>query len=521
VTGDLSIAGVDVLAASEGELRRLRRERLGAIFQDPMTSLDPTMRVGAQLREVVDSDAEAVELLEAVGIPDPERRLRAFPHELSGGLRQRVTIAIAVAGDPQLIVADEPTTALDVTIQAQILSLLDRLRRERGCSILFITHDLAVASQVADRVAVLYAGRIAEIGPTAELLAAPKHPYTAALLRSRLDLSSDRARRIVALPGQPPDLRQPPPGCPFAPRCRYRRDKCEVAPPPVLWAGARGVACVRAAEIDLLEELAGGLAWEPAAAAAEELPALRAVDLEVSVARGAWLRRRDPIRILEGVSLEVAQGEAVALVGESGSGKTTFIRAAAGLMPVTGGRLEVGDSAPQMIFQDAGSSLTPWLAIGDLIGERLRAAGAGRAERRTKVLDAMELVGLPERLFKARPAQLSGGQRQRVAIARAVVVPPRLLLCDEPTSALDVSIAAGVLNLLGDLRRRLGMALVFVTHDLAVARVIADRVAVMHAGRIVEMGPVEDVLRSPDASYTRTLIASIPGLHDRGADGCD
>ena len=258
VTGELSVAGVDILAAPEDELRRVRRERLGAIFQDPMTSLDPTMRVGPQLREVVDSDAEAIELLDSVGIPDPERRLRAFPHELSGGLRQRVMIAIAVAGGPQLIVADEPTTALDVTIQAQILSLLDRLRRERGCSILFITHDLAVASQVADRVAVLYAGRIAEIGPTAELLAAPKHPYTAALLRSRLDLSSDRARRIVALPGQPPDLRQPPPGCPFAPRCSYRRDKCEVAPPPVEWAGARGVACVRAAEIDLLEELDGG-----------------------------------------------------------------------------------------------------------------------------------------------------------------------------------------------------------------------------------------------------------------------
>jgi len=515
VTGDLSIAGVDVLAASESELRRLRRERLGAIFQDPMTSLDPTMRVGPQLREVVDSDTEAVELLNAAGIPEPQRRLHAFPHELSGGLRQRVMIAIAVAGDPQLIVADEPTTALDVTIQAQILLLLDRLRRERGCSIILITHDFAVASQVADRVAVLYAGRIAEIGSTAGLLEAPKHPYTAGLLRSRLDLDSDRTRRIVALPGQPPDLRQPPPGCPFSPRCVYSREKCDVAPPPVLYADGRGVACVREAEIDLLEESDGGVAWERPAAPAEDMPALHAVDLEVSVARNTWFRRRDPIRILEGVSLTVAQGEAVALVGESGSGKTTFIRAAAGLMPFTGGLLEVGDSAPQMIFQDAGSSLTPWLEIGELIGERLRAAGAGRAERKVAVLGAMEMVGLPERFFDARPAQLSGGQRQRVAIARAVVVPPRLLLCDEPTSSLDVSVAAGVLNLLGDLRRRLGMALVFVTHDLAVARVIAERVAVMHAGRIVEMGLVEDVLRSPNDSYTRTLIQSIPGLTGR------
>jgi peptide/nickel transport system ATP-binding protein len=516
VTGELTVDGVDVLAASPAELRRLRRERLGAIFQDPMTSLDPTMRVGRQLREVVDSDAEAVELLSAVGIPDPERRLRAFPHELSGGLRQRVMIAIAVAGNPQLIVADEPTTALDVTIQAQILTLLDRLRRERGCSIILITHDLAVASQVADRVAVLYAGRIAEIGPTADLLTAPRHPYTAALLRSRLELDTDRTRRILALAGQPPDLRQPPPGCPFAPRCGHRLETCEAAPPEVLWDGGHGVACVRAADIDLRQQSDRGAAWEVPEAAVADQPALRANGLDVSVARGSWPRRREPIRILQGVSLTVAQGEAVALVGESGSGKTTFIRAAAGLMPITGGELEVADAAPQMIFQDAGSSLTPWLSVDELIGERLRAVGTGRTERRAQVLEAMAMVGLPDRLIDARPAQLSGGQRQRVAIARAVVVPPQLLLCDEPTSALDVSVAAGVLNLLGDLRRRLGMALVFVTHDLAVARVIADRVAVMHDGRIVETGPVDDVLRRPTAEYTRTLIASIPGLHDGG-----
>jgi peptide/nickel transport system ATP-binding protein len=516
VTGALTIDGVDMLAASPAELRQLRRERLGAIFQDPMTSLDPTMRVGRQLREVVDSDADAIELLGAVGIPDPERRLRAYPHELSGGLRQRVMIAIAVAGNPQLIVADEPTTALDVTIQAQILSLLDRLRRELGCSIILITHDLAVASQVADRVAVLYAGRIAEIGPTADLLTAPRHPYTAALLRSRLDLDSDRARRIIALAGQPPDLRQPPPGCPFAPRCAYRREACEAALPEVSWDGRHGVACVRAQDIDLRRQSDDGVAWEAQEPEVAGRPALRANALDVSVARGSWPRRLEPIRILEGVSLTVAQGEAVALVGESGSGKTTFIRAAAGLMPITGGELEVADSAPQMIFQDAGSSLTPWLSVGELIGERLRAAGTGRTERRAQVLEAMATVGLPDRLINVRPAQLSGGQRQRVAIARAVVVPPRLLLCDEPTSALDVSVAAGVLNLLGDLRRRLGMALVFVTHDLAVARVIADRVAVMHAGRIVEVGPIDDVLQSPSAPYTRTLIASIPGLHEGG-----
>lgn len=512
--GTLLVDGVDMRATTPKAMRALRRERLGAVFQDPMTSLDPTMRIDRQLREVVDSDAEALELLRSVGIPDAERRMRQYPHELSGGLRQRVMIAIAVAGDPRLIVADEPTTALDVTVQAQILELLDRMRRERGCSVVFITHDLAVASQIADRIAVLYAGRIAEIAPTAELLTAPRHPYTAALLRSRVDLATDREHRLVALPGQPPDLRQPPTGCAFAPRCAFRQERCDEAPPAVRDDGRGSVACLRAGELDFAQELAVGERW-PAAAEAPDpngAPAIEATALEVSVTKGSWPQRRTKITILRGVDLTVAQGEAIALVGESGSGKTTFVRAVAGLVAPTGGQLTTRDDSPQMVFQDAGSSLTPWMTVEELVGERLRNAGMPRAERRQQVLRTMELVGLPERLIGVRPAQLSGGQRQRVGIARAVVVPPRVLLCDEPTSALDVSVAAGVLNLLGELRRRLGMAMVFVTHDLAVARVIADRVAVMHEGRLVEVGPTEAVLASPTNDYTRRLIASIPAL---------
>jgi peptide/nickel transport system ATP-binding protein len=510
VAGTLSVAGVDLLAASPRELRDLRRHHLGAVFQDPMTSLDPTLRIGAQLLEIVDRASDAVALLEACGIRDAQRRMRAYPHELSGGLRQRVMIAIAVAGEPQLIVADEPTTALDVTVQAQILELLHRLRRELGCSVVLVTHDLAVAAQVSDRVAVMYGGRIVELGPTAELLAAPRHPYTTALLRSRLDLDTDRTRMLTTLPGEPPDLRAMPPGCAFAPRCAFHQAACDEQVPPLRVAGPRADACLRSDALTPARERADGEAWPAVAIDGAGDLALHAVGVEVDVGRASRLRRRPRLRILHGVDLTVRQGEAVALVGESGSGKTTFVRAAAGLMAVTGGSLSVRDAAPQMVFQDAGSSLTPWLPVGETIGERLRAEGLSRTERAARIAETLATVGLPPATAALRPGQLSGGQRQRVAIARAIIVPPRLLLCDEPTSALDVSVAAGVLNLLGELRRRLGMALVFVTHDLAVARMVADRIAVMHQGRIVEVGPAADVLADPADPYTRTLLASVP-----------
>jgi peptide/nickel transport system ATP-binding protein len=509
--GGLTVDGVDMSDASDSELARLRRDRLGAVFQDPMTSLDPTMRVGRQLLEVVDSKAAAIELLERVQIPDAERRLRAFPHELSGGLRQRVMIALAVAGEPKLIVADEPTTALDVTVQAQILRLMDSLRGELGCSILLITHDLAVASQISDRVAVLYGGRLAEVGPSQELLRSPRHPYTNALLHSRLDLSSDRDFRLPTLDGEPPDPRSLPSGCPFAPRCVFAKPECDVALPGLTGPVDHQDACIRSGEIDLSRETVPGEPWQSIGVSMEH-DALDAEDVEVEASVGSWPRPRHDLRILDGVDLRVREGESVAIVGESGSGKTTLLRAAAGLVRVGSGRLKVADSAPQMIFQDAGASLTPWLSVGEIIADRLRPLGLSRQERAEKVDEALAMVGLSPRLASARSAQLSGGQRQRVAIARAVVEPPRLLLCDEPTSALDVSVAAGVLNLLGELRRRFEMSLVFVTHDLNIARLVAERVAVMYLGRIVEVGPAETILRRPAHPYTKTLLASVPSF---------
>ncbi len=522
IDGTVTVAGSDMVSGDAKALRKVRRLDLGAVFQDPMTSLNPTMRIGKQVAEAAGSDDDALRLLTAVGIPEPKRRMRAFPHELSGGLRQRVMIAIAIAGDPELIIADEPTTALDVTVQAQVLRLLRRLRDEIGCSIVFITHDLGVAAQISDRIAVLYAGRIAEVGPTAAVLGAPAHPYTHGLLRSRLTLHTARDRKLAALAGSVPSAVSPLAGCAFEPRCTVATDACTTSPPdPVAVAADRTSACILP-----MEEVASDLGTKststeepfPASADGTELPpsvVLRDVTKTFAVAK-RWLDRSSStgkLQALRGVSLRVAHGESVALVGESGSGKSTLLRAIAGLEKPTSGEVElVAGQRPQMVFQDAGASLTPWLSVGELISERLGGKGMSRSQRRDAVVDVLERVGLSAEVAKSRAGQLSGGQRQRVSLARATVVPPSVLLCDEPTSALDVSLAASVLNLIGDLRRSLEMSVVFVTHDLSVARVVADRIAVMYLGRIVEIGLAEQVIGSPAHPYTQALVDSIPDL---------
>ncbi|MEW5808959.1 MAG: ABC transporter ATP-binding protein [Actinomycetota bacterium] len=522
--GRVRVADSDMLPGMPGfdakNLRKVRRLDLGAVFQDPMTSLNPTMRIGKQVEEVAGSPAEALRLLTAVGIPDPQSRMRAYPHELSGGLRQRVMIAIAIAGDPELVIADEPTTALDVTVQAQVLSLLQRLRDEIGCSIVLITHDLGVAAQIADRIAVLYAGRIAEIGPTADVLDSPAHPYTAGLLGSRLTLHTARDRRLAALAGSVPSAANPLPGCAFVPRCALAGPDCEETPPePVAVGPLRVSACLRTPE--RVAEIAppADEVTDPSRSSSsigDDGPLaveLRDVTKTFTVAR-RWLDRTTgagKLHALRGVSLRVGHGESVALVGESGSGKSTLLRVIAGLEKATSGTVHLpGDQRPQMVFQDAGASLTPWLSVGEIIGERVKKGS--RAQRRAAVAEVLERVGLPSDIATARAGQLSGGQRQRVALARATVIPPSVLLCDEPTSALDVSLAASVLNLIGDLRRSLNMSVLFVTHDLAVARVVADRIAVMYLGRIVEVGYADEVISRPAHPYTQALVASIPDL---------
>ncbi|MGJ6125346.1 ABC transporter ATP-binding protein [Mycolicibacterium sp. Y3] len=514
VDGTISVVGSDMVHGDAKMLRKVRRLDLGAVFQDPMTSLNPTMRIGKQVAEAAGSEEEALRLLTAVGIPEPARRIRSYPHELSGGLRQRVMIAIAIAGDPELIIADEPTTALDVTVQAQVLTLLQGLRDEIGCSIVFITHDLGVAAQISDRIAVLYAGRIAEIGPTAEVLQAPAHPYTRGLLRSRLTLQTVRDRRLAALPGSVPSPLVPLPGCAFAPRCELTTDDCTKTPPdPISVAPGRVSACLLPPERQAVTEATsdGGPFAEQAVSPPDAEPPC-AIEL-ADVLKTFAVARRGKLQALRGVTLRVGHGESVALVGESGSGKSTLLRVIAGLEKATSGTVKLaGEQRPQMVFQDAGASLTPWLSVGELIAERLRGTKMSRSQRREAVIEVLERVGLPAEVATSRAGQLSGGQRQRVSLARATVVPPPVLLCDEPTSALDVSLAASVLNLIGDLRRKLDMSVVFVTHDLSVARVVADRIAVMYLGRIVEIGPAEQVIGDPAHPYTRALVDSIPDL---------
>ena len=517
VDGSVTVAGSDMVTGDAKALRKVRRLDLGAVFQDPMTSLNPTMRIGKQVAEAAGSDDEALRLLTAVGIPEPERRMRAYPHELSGGLRQRVMIAIAIAGNPELVIADEPTTALDVTVQAQVLRLL------RDCATRSVAASCSSPTTSASRPRSRIASRCCtpaaspRSGRPQTFSTQPAHPYTLGLLRSRLTLDTARRPQARRAAGSVPSPVTPLPGCAFAPavRCATRRVRQRL-PDPLAIAPGRVSACIVPFETVSRRTRLAPDDRPPSApragdCARRDAAVSRRAMRDQDVRRGS--RPVGKLQALRGVSLTVADGESVALVGESGSGKSTLLRVIAGLEKPTPAAIELaGGQRPQMVFQDAGASLTPWLSVGELIGERLRRNGMSRAERQDAVAEALERVGLPPEVAKAQAGQLSGGQRQRVSLARAIVVPPSVLLCDEPTSALDVSLAASVLNLIGDLRRKLDMSVVFVTHDLAVARVVADRIAVMYLGRIVEIGPADEVIDDPAHPYTTALVDSVPDL---------
>lgn len=506
VHGSAAVDGIDMVSADERTRRSVRRGKLGAVFQDPMSSLNPTMRVGRQVREVAGSETESLRLLQACGVPEARRRLRQYPHELSGGLRQRVMLAIALAGSPALIIADEPTTALDVTVQAQVLALFREVRDEFRCAMLIVTHDLAVAASVADRVCVMYAGRLVELGQATTTLAHPAHPYTGALLSARIALDADPSRQLPMLDGEPPDPRVDVSGCSFVPRCPRAEQVCSLQRPPLMSTPrhAGSSACHFNAD-PAVERPLPRLPW-PSATSSTGGASLR--DVRVAFVSHRGLGRRPGSDVLRGVSLDVAAGESVSLVGESGSGKTTLLRVLAGLQAPTSGTVETPTGRVQMVFQDAGASLTPWLSVGELLEDRIRSLP--RQQRQPRILQVLSHLGLPADVTAATPTQLSGGQRQRVALARAVIEPPQLLLCDEPISALDASLAATVLNLLGSLRRELGFAMVFVTHDLAAARLVADRIIVMTEGRLVEQGPADDIIFRPTHPYTQALLKAVP-----------
>jgi peptide/nickel transport system ATP-binding protein len=498
-----------------------------------MTSLNPVYTVGRQLTETMllhracsaaEATERAVRLLERVGITGAAGRLGQYPHQLSGGQRQRVMIAMALMNDPELLIADEPTTALDVTIQAQILRLLAELQQEFGMAMILITHNLGVVSRVAHKVAVMYAGEFVETGTAAALFRDPHHPYTRGLLASIPKAGvNEPGSRLGSIPGIVPSLVGVVRGCAFAARCDHARDACRGEQPPLRHAGEGHVYCCVMTPPEAREAVPARIDRTHAAAAQrarEPLLAARDLHCRFQVKRGLFSKPQ-PLHAVNGVDLEIERGEIVAVVGESGCGKSTLARALLGLIAPNEGQVHF-DGAPlrslaargvarrmQPIFQDPYSSLNPRRTLGEIIRRPLDVHGVGsRAERRRKVETMMALVGLPPRLVHNYPNQLSGGQRQRAAIARAIIMEPEVVICDEPTSALDVSVQSQILNLLLDLRDELGLTYLLITHDLAVVEHMATRVAVMYLGEIVETGPAVDVFAAPKHPYTQSLLAS-------------
>ncbi len=557
--GRVALDGRDLLAMPESGMRSVRGGRIGMIFQEPGTSLNPVMRVGDQIVEAIEAHTtlrgaaarkRAIEWLGRVGIPEPERRIDDYPFRLSGGQKQRVMIAMTLAAEPDLLIADEPTTALDVTIQAQILDLLKTLQREQGLGLLLITHDLAVVSGMADHVALMYAGQIVEVATAADFFSAPKHPYARLLLQALPD-GTKRDDRLAAIGGTVPPLTQRFDACRFAPRCDRVFDACTRVRPSLDDLGGRAVRCLlytqaAAAGSALAEPSRIGVALpqpskRPSVAQTESEPAplLRVESLSVrfAVRTGALARRRTSFTAVDAVSFDVAAGETVALVGESGCGKTTtgkaIVQLLRGQAQVTGtamfeGRdlfalegaaLRAARRSVQMIFQDPFASLNPRMRVIDVLEEGLLALRSDlRApDRRARIEALVDQVGLRADALERYPHEFSGGQRQRIAIARALAVGPKLIVCDEPTSALDVSVQAQILNLLRQLQDELGLSLLFITHNVGVVEYFADRVVVMNRGRVEEAGPVAAVFASPRHGYTRTLLAAVPRLQGAAA----
>lgn len=531
VTGSVQYLGEELLPGRRG--RRLSDE-FAMVFQDPFTMLNPLMPSGRHISETMRgadgkrlrrraAHAEEVRRLAEVGIHDDSVADR-YPFELSGGMRQRVGIAATLASNPRLLIADEPTTALDVTTQAEILDLLKTVQRSRGMGMILITHDLSVAFNMCDRVYVLYAGQLLEQAPSEELRREPLHPYTKGLLESDPPLDH-RAASLYSMPGRVPQASTVLHRCPFADRCAWVREECVAQSTPLQPIGPeRSSACIRIA--DIRGELAAAGAASTESAVPESPEPVGDPILTVTDLRKEFTRSGRAVTALDGLSVFVSPGESVGIVGESGSGKTTLGRCIVGLEQPTGGTISIGGtdttdfsklsreaaagvrSRVQMAFQDPYSTLSPARSIGSVLQEALRLDGNRHSAG--EVGELLQLVGLPAGYLTRKPSSLSGGERQRVALARALARKPDLIICDEIVSALDVSVQAQILNLLERLRRELGVAYLFITHDLAVVRQVTDRVYVLHRGRLVETGPTGDVLDNPRAEYTKALVSSIP-----------
>ena len=529
ISGEAMFRGQNLLTLSRQEWRSVRGSEICMIFQDPLSSLHPHYKIGHQITEQIHAHeqvssqaarARAVEMLGKVGIPDAHARFDAYPHQFSGGMRQRVMIAMSLVMNPSLIIADEPTTALDSTIQAQILDLMQDLRRDFDTTIVMITHDLSVISRVADAVMVMYAGRMLEQGPTDVVFRQGAHPYTRGLIRST-PARSERGQRLMPITGQPPSLLSPPSGCVFAPRCPDVMDICRSEQPPVrtFRDGGRAACWLtnKPTELAAPSQHAGG------DGESGEQPIISLRDVNLTFSTGTF-GRKSTLHVLKGIDLDVRHGETIGLVGESGCGKSTLARVIAGLIEadsgsisVAGHQLESVDSATwramrkevQLVFQDPYGALNPRRRIGAIIDDPLRIHGVGTAEERKKrVQHLMDVVGLNPEHYNRFPADFSGGQRQRIGIARALALNPSIIIYDEPVSALDVSIQAQILNLMTDVQDEFGMTYVFISHDLAVVRHVCDRIAIMDGGRIAELAETERIYADPREEFTRKLLAA-------------
>jgi peptide/nickel transport system ATP-binding protein len=544
--GSIELQGRDLLRLPEAEKRKLRGSAMAMIFQEPMTSLNPVLTIGFQLLEPLlyhqgltreQAYAKAIAVLGQVNIPDPERRFHEYPHQLSGGMKQRVMIAIAMACEPKLLIADEPTTALDVTIQAQILELMKELQRQKGTAILLITHDLGIVAETADRVAIMYAGRIVESAACQQVLANPAHPYTVRLLQS-LPSGEHRDRALQTIEGRVPPAHRYPQGCRFAERCHVAQPACRTIDPVLLpVATAHTAACIlydeqqqgrRVAPVEVRTPLPP----RPRAdsrASGETLLRVEGLKVHFPIRRGILKRVVGHVKAVDGVDLTIAKGRTLALVGESGCGKTTLGKALLQLIRPTAGRVEVNGQdlttldrqalhayrrRLQIIFQDPYSSLNPRMMVGEIVREGMTVHGIGydRQDQEERVKEILGQVGLDPDVRYRYPHEFSGGQRQRISIARCLAVNPEFIVCDEATSALDVSVQAQILNLLEKLQTDLGLTYLFITHNLGVVEYLADEVAVMYLGRIVERGKTEEVFQHPRHPYTQALLSAIPKI---------